>query len=113
MFCKLDRRGQSALEYGVLLTIIVAAIIVMQVYIKRGIQGRFKESADDIGEQFDPGHQVYESYVKSNSTVHETVDRDGTTRQALEDRHGNEVNQTTLRWGRTSTHGLSDTTWHW
>lgn len=47
-------RGQSTLEYALVIAAIVGALIMMQVYLKRGVGGRIKASADDIGEQFDP-----------------------------------------------------------
>lgn len=48
------RRGQSILEYVILITIVIAALITMQVYIKRGVQGRWKSAVDDLGDQYDP-----------------------------------------------------------
>ena len=50
------RKGQSTLEYAVLIVIIIAALLAMNQYIKRGLQGRLKSSTDDIGEQFSPGN---------------------------------------------------------
>ena len=50
------KRGQSTLEYAVLIIVIIGALISIQVYIKRGIQGRLKSSSDDIGDQFSPGN---------------------------------------------------------
>ena len=47
------KRSQSILEYTILMIILVAAFITMQVYIKRGFQGRWKQSADDLGDQYD------------------------------------------------------------
>ncbi len=47
-------RGQSTLEYALVIAAIVGALIMMQIYLKRGVGGRIKSSADDIGEQFDP-----------------------------------------------------------
>jgi hypothetical protein len=47
------KRSQSMLEYSILLIIIIAAIMSMQVYVKRGFQGRWKQSVDDLGEQYD------------------------------------------------------------
>ncbi|OGX09438.1 MAG: hypothetical protein A2Y06_04185, partial [Omnitrophica WOR_2 bacterium GWA2_37_7] len=43
---------------GIVTTIIIGVIALssMQVYVKRGIQGRLKSAADDIGEQFSPGY---------------------------------------------------------
>ncbi len=51
---KICRRGQSVLEFTVLLIIVIGAFIAMQLYVKRGIQGRWKSTIDDFGEQYDP-----------------------------------------------------------
>ena len=50
------KKGQSTLEYAILIIIIMAALLSIQMYIKRGVQGRFKSAADDIGDQFSPGN---------------------------------------------------------
>jgi len=105
MFRKLRKnRGQSALEYSVLLAIIVGAIVVMQVYIKRGVQGRLQESTDEIGDQFDPGYQSYDSNANTVSKVLDTTTTAGVTTQNIQ-------NQKTLRWGSTKTNVLSKTDW--
>jgi Flp pilus assembly pilin Flp len=46
------KRGQSVLEYAILMVIIIAALITLQTYIKRGISGRLKSATDDIGSQY-------------------------------------------------------------
>ena len=46
------KKSQSILEYAVILSVIIAVIIAMQVYVKRAVQGRMKESADQVGDQF-------------------------------------------------------------
>jgi len=48
------KRGQSVLEFTVLIVIIIGALIAMQLYVKRGLQGRWKSSIDDFGDQYDP-----------------------------------------------------------
>jgi cytoskeletal protein RodZ len=53
---KKRQKGQSTLEYAVLIIIIIGALLSIQVYIKRGLQGRFKSAADDIGDQFSNGN---------------------------------------------------------
>lgn len=53
---KKRQKGQSTLEYAVLIIIIIGALLSIQVYIKRGLQGRFKSAADDIGDQFSTGN---------------------------------------------------------
>lgn len=52
MFIRLNKKGQSTLEYAVIIAVIVAALIAMQAYVKRGLQGRLRQASDDIGEQF-------------------------------------------------------------
>lgn len=47
-------KAQSILEYSVVIIVIIAALLSMQVYIKRGMQGRWKEAVDQVGEQYDP-----------------------------------------------------------
>jgi len=49
-------KGQSTLEYVILIGFVVAALIAMGVYMKRGFQGKLRESTDQIGEQYSPGH---------------------------------------------------------
>lgn len=46
--------GQSITEFITLITIVIAVFVAMQIYIKRGIQGRWKAAIDDLGEQYDP-----------------------------------------------------------
>jgi hypothetical protein len=45
------------------------------VYIKRGIQGRFKQSSDDIGEQFSPGASLFD--YTTNTVVTSSEDTNG------------------------------------
>lgn len=57
---RLGRMGQSTAEYAIVFALVVAAAIAMQVYVKRGLQGRVKNVVDhtegDIftGEQYEP-----------------------------------------------------------
>ena len=44
--------GQSIVEYAILLGVVITALLIMQLLIKRSYQGGLKESADKIGEQF-------------------------------------------------------------
>jgi len=60
-----NQKGQSALEYTVYMMIILAAFLSMQTYFKRGVQGRFKQAIDDMGDQYDP--RVAESNIVTTS----------------------------------------------
>lgn len=61
------KKGQSTLEYALIITVVIAALLAINVYMKHGVQGRLKESADDIGKQFDAGGN-YSSSWKTLST---------------------------------------------
>ena len=84
-------KGQSTMEYAILIIIIIGALISIQVYIKRGIQGRFKSSADDIGEQFSPGNTNVRVTTSSRSRSQEVFNQGITTSRVL----GNEVTNIT------------------
>jgi Flp pilus assembly pilin Flp len=68
-----NRRGQSILEYTVIVIIILGVMIAMKDYVKRGIQGRWKSATDDFGEQYDPqsinSSIVYGTQSNSQSIV--------------------------------------------
>ena len=61
--------GQSSLEYAVIIACIVGALLTMQVYIKRGIQGKLRSAADDIGRQYDPGNTTGDITISLNSDI--------------------------------------------
>lgn len=93
MFTYLNKRrkkGQSTLEYAVLIIIIIGALLSIQVYIKRGIQGRLKGAADDIGDQFSVGNT---NVVQTMTTSSRTKDifKNGVSSSEL---LGNEVTST-------------------
>ena len=66
------KKGQSTLEYAVLIIIIIGALLAIQQYIKRGVQGRLKAATDDIGDQFSVGNT---NVIK----IHHTSSRTGET----------------------------------
>ena len=54
MRVKTNKRGQSTLEYAIIVVVVVGALIAMQWYIKGGYQGKLRQSSDDMGQQFSP-----------------------------------------------------------
>jgi len=48
-----NKRALVTIEYAMLVICLVAALLSMQHYIKRAAQGRLREAADSIGEQYD------------------------------------------------------------
>ncbi|MBM3246502.1 MAG: hypothetical protein FJZ13_04160 [Candidatus Omnitrophica bacterium] len=73
MFIRLNKGAQSTLEYAVIIAVVVAGLVAMQVYIKRGFQGRLRQASDDIGEQFSPGNTTGTTTTTSSVTSEETV----------------------------------------
>ena len=73
MLVKLNqRRAQSTLEYAVLVIVIIGALLSIQNYIKRGVQGRLKSAADDIGDQYSVGNTNVIKHTSTNSYTRDT-----------------------------------------
>ena len=68
------KRAQSILEYAGLIAIVVGALIAMQVIIKRGLQGKYRSTADDIGEQYSPRHTTGITTITTISTSTEDTE---------------------------------------
>lgn len=58
---KLGKKGQSIMEYAVLISLVIAAITGMQLYVKRGLQQRIKDASDNL-----PGYVQTKSAITSN-----------------------------------------------
>lgn len=67
------RKAQSTAEYVIVLGLIVAAVIAMQTYVKRGFQGRIKDAVDYVDQGGQAGNAVtfatkqYEPYYLESS----------------------------------------------
>jgi uncharacterized protein (UPF0333 family) len=86
---RIKKRGQTSLEYLVMLTIVLAAFLAVGNYIKRGLQGRWKTVSDEMGDQYDPRsansalmHTV-ESYTDTAIVTMPSVDGFWTSRLDL------------------------------
>ncbi|MDP8259867.1 MAG: hypothetical protein P9L96_02535 [Candidatus Gygaella obscura] len=55
---KRKNKAQTIIEYAVFVAFLVAAVIAIQVYFKRGVQGRIRQTADEIGSQYDPENTI-------------------------------------------------------
>ena len=71
MFC-VRTKGQSTLEYVILLGFVVAALIAMGVYMKRGMQGRLRESTDQVGSQYSASNFVSDYNTDTNMAESES-----------------------------------------
>jgi len=74
-------RGQSTLEYAVIIAVVAAALVAINIYMKRGIQGKLRESTDQIGEQFDAANTKFGDTGIERTRIGITVQRvvDGVT----------------------------------
>ncbi len=100
------RKGQSTLETAVLIMIVIGALLSIQVYIKRGVQGRLRSAADDIGEQYSAGNtNVYKKVTVTSNTT-ETNDKGEQStflradEKTITNMSANLVNLTYEYWGK-------------
>lgn len=78
-----SRKGQSTGEYALVFAIILGAIIAMQAYVKRGMQGRLKEGTDYMAREtsgLGAAYQYDPYYVSSEYTT----ERDSTAGSSYE-----------------------------
>jgi len=73
MQVKTFRKGQGTLEYAIIIMVVIGALIVLQWYIRGAMQGRYKSSSDDIGEQFSQkAPSQFNTTISSDSTQKDT-----------------------------------------
>ena len=68
-----NRKGQSTLEYALIIAVVVAGLLLMQHYVKRGYAGRLRTASDDMGGQFDPGRYTGSFNITQSSNVTQTL----------------------------------------
>ena len=73
--------GQSTLEYAVIIAVVVGALLAIQIYLKRGVQGKLRESTDQIGQQFEANMTTGGSATRTvyDSTTVQAVNKGQTT----------------------------------
>ncbi|MFH1519362.1 MAG: hypothetical protein ABIE75_02185 [Candidatus Omnitrophota bacterium] len=75
----IKRRAQSTLEYALIAAVVAGGLIAMQVYLKRGLQGKLKSASDELGEQYSPGYTTGQTNVTSTTTSNENLSGGVTT----------------------------------
>ena len=89
----LNRKGQNIAEYSILIALVIAAAVAMQVYVRRGIQGRVADAVDhapatdDVGgapiqfttKQYEPYYTENSGDVSSQRTYNENLGNRGET----------------------------------
>lgn len=99
----LKKKGQTTLEYAILIGVVAAALIAMQVYLKRGYQGKIRASADDMGDQFSPELTTYTFTTNTLTNSNEAVASGATTTTI--------ANQFSNRYGNEQVEDLGNETW--
>jgi uncharacterized protein (UPF0333 family) len=88
-----NRKGQNIAEYSILIALVIGAAVAMQVYVKRGFQGRVKDAVDHTGaaatvgdttltfsgNQYEPGYAESNAQVSSERGLEENVGVSGLT----------------------------------
>jgi len=103
-----NKKAQSTLEYAIIVIIIVGALLALQTYMKRGIQGKLKSSADDIGDQYSPDNTKVAKIVSTSSNTQETFGLAGqgisqtnmnSPEKTLTDETSQVINSSRENWG--------------
>lgn len=91
-------RGQTTLEYSLLLAAIVAGLIMMQIYAKRGLMGKYHQISESIGSQYSPGHTVASFSSTTTTSTTENTSGGVTTVTTPLERKTTVVVDSTTRW---------------
>ncbi|MBP7087753.1 MAG: hypothetical protein KBB01_00495 [Candidatus Omnitrophica bacterium] len=71
------RKAQYTLEYALIIVVTVAALLTMQAYLKRGIQGGVKQNIDQLGEEYSYNNTLLRGVAKNSSmAIAEYYDKD-------------------------------------
>ncbi len=74
------KKGQTAVEFTVLIIVAIGAFLGIQNYVKRGIQGRWRDAVDGLGDQYDPrtaDTQLRHTISSSTNTLIKTYNTQG------------------------------------
>lgn len=73
-------KAQSTLEYALVIAAVIGALLAINLYMKKGVQGKLKESTDQIGKQFDGSGNYSSAWnITSNGTTTTTEERSAGT----------------------------------
>ena len=92
-------RAQSTLEYAMIIAVVVGGLIAMQIYMKRGVEGKLRESTDDIGYQFDAEKTTFDHTLKRPGTSVQTITGGVTTSSITDGERTETRTETVSEWG--------------
>jgi len=65
----MSRRGQTTIEYAAVIAVVVASLLVMQIYMKRGFSGKLRAAADAVSEPYAPKETTGTITLRTSSDV--------------------------------------------
>jgi len=85
---KLNKRAQTTAEYAILIAIVIGAVVAMQIYVRRGLQGRMKAVVDDttLGGQLN-GTDIFAN-VTQYEPYYQAVDTQSSSGRQQQERLG-------------------------
>lgn len=114
MFTRLGKRAQTTAEYAILIAIVVGAVVAMQVYVRRGLQGRIHDAVNYTGDvpanttfnfsgnQYEPYYMASESASSQLSNQQENLTRGGGVSRDTRGASG-QARQVVTGWETTDT----------
>ncbi len=96
MLCIRNKKGQVVKEFAILIGIIAASLVAMQMYVKRGLQGRLRDLGNQIStRQFEDTQTTSSTTIQrqGGSNEHEHL---GTYRSSSNDTSTTTASQTTV-----------------
>lgn len=110
-----NRRAQTTAEYAILIAIVVGAVVAMQVYVRRGIQGRIKNVVDHnppsatvgdqtltfTGEQYEPYYQSSDAATSRASKQQDVLGKGGQAGRVVAEQT-QQMSQRKQAWDETS-----------
>lgn len=107
------KRGQALGEYALILVLAIGAFTVMQVYVRRELQGRYKDASDKIVTELRQAKQdtglplQYEPYYSAADITTETLSR-GNSAYSPNGKNVEEINESTQREGAQAQYPYND-----
>lgn len=72
-----NKKAQSLIEFTTLIVIVLAVFLTIGNYFKRGVQGRWKQATDEMGDQYDPRTAVTNIVHAINSNTNTMITTEG------------------------------------
>ena len=66
------KKASTAMEYAAVVAALALGLVAMQSYLQRGVQGKLKASADNIGDPYDPA-AGFTSNMSIETKIHTDV----------------------------------------